>query len=99
LATNDDRKIKRIKLTVTKERIEKGNGCFAEVYHIQMRAPYNKVFDYIATSKEHLEIVLNGINMTLAVMGVLLGGVPTDIKAPFEMEIKCFKGHVSIGFE
>lgn len=96
MPTEDDRKTKKIKVDITHKEVDTGESNSILVYNVKMQIG-SGVWEESATSKEHLQAIIRGINMALSMMGVH-GGLPTSISTPFSTEITCYKGHVCKGF-
>lgn len=97
METDDDRKTKKINVEITHKEVDIGEGNSVLIYNVEIHTDY-ATWEELATSKEHLEAVIRGINMTFDMMGVH-SGIPTGIRTPFSKEIICYKGHVCKGFE
>lgn len=97
MPTDDDRKTKKIKVEITHQKVNIGEVNSVFVYNVMSRTDTG-VWEESATSKEHLQAVIRGINMALSMMGVH-SGIPTSISTPFSTEITCYKGHICRGFE
>lgn len=97
MPTDDDRKTRKIEVNITHQEIIVEDGNTVLIYNVSLRTD-SGVWNEPATSKEHLQIIIKGINMALGTMGVL-GGIPTGISTPFSMKVICYKGNVCRDFE
>lgn len=94
---SEDRKTKKIEINITHKEIDMDGGCSILGYGVEMRIG-SSTWNECASSKEHLEAIVRGINMTLGMMGVH-GGIPHKISTPFATEITCYQMDVCYGFE
>lgn len=97
MITEDDRNTKKIEVIITHQEMIVEDGNTVLIYNISLRKD-SRVWNEPATSKGHLQTIIKGINMALAMMGVF-GGIPTDISTPFSMKIICYKGNVCRDFK
>lgn len=93
---DEDRKTKKIRVDITHQEVNVGEANSVFVYNISLQSDIG-VWEEPATSKEHMEAIIRGINMALSMIGVH-GGIPTSISTPFSTEITCYKGHICRGF-
>ncbi len=80
-----DEKIKKIKITIEEKEEEIDEGYSYKVYNVTLTSEEG-TWGEVTTSKEHLAIIIHGINMAFGMMGVHTGISPS-VQAPFTKEI------------
>jgi len=97
VAETKERKTKKIKLEIKHKEEDLGEGWSFTTYNVNL-SDDSGTWDEVATSKEHLQLIIRGLNMAFGMMGVH-SGIPTSLSTPFSMEITCHKGQVIKGFK